>query len=217
METYVPVYKLTTMKPFLFYSFILLHFIFSCRDKVKPQITLLGNANDSAFIGEDYDDKRVSITDNSDNDAANTISITSNLNINKAGKYFIQYSANDVQGNKADPISRSIFIQHKNTYLQKNYNVTESRSGLPNVSYITTIYADAFDLTNTKITIDLSVRDSIKGVANLSGIFRENFTLNNVINPSAKANAIISDDAKLITIKCVNNIDTTTYSLLRIN
>lgn len=131
------------MKPITI-IFLLLTTIIACkkRDKEKPVLTLIGNVADTLFIGEAYYDKGASVEDNKDKPAEINVKVSGEINNNKAGIYVLKYSAQDAAKNRADTIFRTVLIRLKNSFLQNNYNTTETLN-TSTKTYTTTINAIA--------------------------------------------------------------------------
>jgi len=87
----------------------------SDNDTVKPWIVLKGYNPVYSELGKPYEDAGATVWDvNSAGDTvdiSDNLRVTDNININVVGKYEVTYNAEDDAGNKADAVSRTVYIQ----------------------------------------------------------------------------------------------------------
>ena len=69
------------------------------RDTVPPVITLNGNEKVYVITGSSYNDEGASATDNCDDKV--DVTVSSNVNYNAKGEYYIRYTAKDEAGNES--------------------------------------------------------------------------------------------------------------------
>ena len=81
-------------------------------DKTPPTITLNGNNVIYFYLGEEFKDPGVVVTDNYDSDLNSKIEITNNIDINKQGTYEVIYKVKDSSGNE-NSISRQVVYRKK--------------------------------------------------------------------------------------------------------
>ena len=79
-------------------------------DTTAPVITLSGSASVSLTTGDGYTDAGASATD--DVDSAVTVAATGTVDTATAGTYTITYSATDMAGNAATPVTRTITVSN---------------------------------------------------------------------------------------------------------
>ena len=133
-------------------------------DDTRPSITLKGSAITYLVIGDTYEDKGATATDNIDGDISNKIIIFNNLNVNEVGTYTIQYNVTDNAGNKATQVTRTIHVREK-IYIWYKYNK------LVNTATILPINSDKHSL--------LSIEDNLESsfdVSNNSIILKHAFS-----------------------------------------
>ena len=81
-------------------------------DREAPIITLNGSEDVSVFVGNDYEDSGVSVSDNCDKDISSKVVIDGSVNTNKVGTYEITYSVEDNFHNKAS-VKRNVHVKEK--------------------------------------------------------------------------------------------------------
>ena len=77
-------------------------------DNEKPIITINGQINVTTTKGSSYTDEGVIISDNIDVNISPDI--TSDLNVNQVGTYFVTYNATDSSGNSATSVTRTVNV-----------------------------------------------------------------------------------------------------------
>jgi len=77
-------------------------------DAIKPVITLTGSATVTVAWGGTYSDAGATATDNVDTSV--TVNSSGTVNTAVPGNYTITYSASDVAGNAATPVSRTVTV-----------------------------------------------------------------------------------------------------------
>ncbi len=78
------------------------------KDVVKPEITLNGEAEITSFLGEEFQDPGVNVTDNCDQDLSQNIKIESGINKDAVGEYEVKYTVTDKAGNEASTTRKVI-------------------------------------------------------------------------------------------------------------
>ena len=81
-------------------------------DREAPIITLNGSEDVSVFVGNDYEDSGVSVSDNCDKDISSKVVIDGSVNTNKVGTYEISYMVEDNYQNKAS-VKRRVHVKEK--------------------------------------------------------------------------------------------------------
>ncbi len=81
-------------------------------DKEAPVISLNGSDTVYAFVGENFTDPGVSVTDNCD-DLNSSVIVEGNVDINKVGKYELTYKVSDKAGNSSS-IKRLVIVSERN-------------------------------------------------------------------------------------------------------
>lgn len=81
-------------------------------DKEAPVITLNGNPIVYVFVGEDYKELGVSVTDNCDEGLENLVKIEGNVNTNVVGSYEITYTVSDKASNEAS-VKRTVIVSER--------------------------------------------------------------------------------------------------------
>ena len=81
-------------------------------DSEAPNITLNGNENVTIFVGNNYQDEGVSVTDNCDADIASKVVTSGGVNINQVGTYEIIYTVEDSYHNQAS-VKRVVTVKEK--------------------------------------------------------------------------------------------------------
>jgi autotransporter-associated beta strand protein len=77
-------------------------------DTTAPVITLSGSAGVSVNWGGSYSDAGATATDNVDTSV--TVNVSGSVNTAKPGVYTLTYSASDVAGNPATPVTRTVTV-----------------------------------------------------------------------------------------------------------
>lgn len=70
-------------------------------DKSNPEIKLNGSKYVYAFVGEEYNDQGFSAIDNCSGDITDKVSVESNVDTTKSGKYDVKYTVSDEYGNNS--------------------------------------------------------------------------------------------------------------------
>ena len=82
-------------------------------DKEKPKITLKGDKTIYLLKGEEYQELGYTATDNCLGNITDQVKVTSNVNINKSGKYTISYTVSDDLKNTTK-VTRIVYVYEKN-------------------------------------------------------------------------------------------------------
>lgn len=82
-------------------------------DKEKPKITLKGDKTIYLLKGEEYQELGYTATDNCLGNITDQVKVTSNVNINKSGKYTISYTVSDDLKNTTK-VTRIVYVYKKN-------------------------------------------------------------------------------------------------------
>ena len=82
-------------------------------DKEKPKITLKGDKTIYLLKGEEYQELGYTATDNCLGNITDQVKVTSNVNINKSGKYTISYTVSDDLKNTTK-VTRTVYVYEKN-------------------------------------------------------------------------------------------------------
>lgn len=88
------------------------------KDLEKPTIQLEGEKDVYLNIGEEYQDAGCKAYDNIDGDITKKVSVKSNLDINKIGKYKMKYTVKD-SSNNVSSIERNIEVINRDTILKE--------------------------------------------------------------------------------------------------
>jgi len=111
-------------------SIIVMVFVFcvtsSCKkDKTKPIITLIGDANMEVAYGVATTDPGATANDDIDGNVSSTIisDWSIKVDVNNIGEYTVTYTAKDKKGNEATA-TRKVTIKYKSTSILGTYNVT---------------------------------------------------------------------------------------------
>lgn len=79
-------------------------------DNVKPEITLVGASTISLLVGNTYNEQGAIAIDNKDGDITARITITGVVDTSTKGTYYRYYDVSDVNGNKANTITRIVNV-----------------------------------------------------------------------------------------------------------
>ncbi|MBT8246026.1 MAG: DUF5011 domain-containing protein [Winogradskyella sp.] len=79
-------------------------------DTVAPVITLNGLATVNLTVGDSYADAGATATDNIDGNLTSSVVVTGSVNTNVAGTYTLTYNVNDVAGNAAIAVERTVNV-----------------------------------------------------------------------------------------------------------
>ena len=79
-------------------------------DNVKPVITLVGASTISLLVGNTYNEQGAIAIDNKDGDITARITITGVVDTSTKGTYYRYYDVSDVNGNKANTITRIVNV-----------------------------------------------------------------------------------------------------------
>ena len=82
------------------------------KDIESPVITLKGNEEMNAFLGDDFKDPGVEVSDNCDNEIEKKLTTTGQVDINRLGEYSLTYQVEDNFGNKAEK-TRKVTVRKK--------------------------------------------------------------------------------------------------------
>jgi len=100
-------------------------------DKVAPVITLTGTTPLTITQGSSYTDAGATATDNID--ASVKVNTTGTVNTDTVGSYTITYSATDLAGNTATPVTRIVNVYHQSSgsgsYIRPIVTTTPAISG----------------------------------------------------------------------------------------
>jgi hypothetical protein len=81
-------------------------------DKIRPVITLLGNATVTIPQGSSYADAGATAEDNYDGIITDKIIINNPVNISLVGTYTVTYNVTDAAGNAADQVARTVIVEN---------------------------------------------------------------------------------------------------------
>ena len=129
-------------------------------DTTKPVITLKGK-NQTLLLNEKYEDPGYEVTDNYDKDLKDKVTITSNVDVSKAGTYKITYNVTDSSGNKADEKVREVTIKKPNTVVSTPPK--ETKVEVPKVvvtNYENTLKKNKF--TSTRINLEGYLKEPLE-------------------------------------------------------
>ena len=84
-------------------------------DKVKPEITLLGNTTEFIEVGDSYNDAGATAWDNVDGDITANIVSSNNVDTAVAGTYQVTFDVSDQAGNKAARKTRTVVVSADKT------------------------------------------------------------------------------------------------------
>lgn len=80
------------------------------KDVTPPKITLKGYNPTMTEIGYPYIDSGAVAIDAVEGDLSSQIILTTNVNVNKVGQYYVKYNVSDSKGNKATEEVRDVFV-----------------------------------------------------------------------------------------------------------
>ena len=83
------------------------------KDVTAPIITLNGSDNVTVFVGEEFNDPSVNITDNCDGDISKSLEVIGSVDTSKVGEYTIKYRVVDKAGNEAY-VLRKVNVKERN-------------------------------------------------------------------------------------------------------
>jgi hypothetical protein len=111
-------------------------------DRVKPVITLVGDANVTVEAGDSYTDDGATANDNRDGDITANIVTTSNVDTSTVGSYQVMYDVTDAAGNPADQVIRTVDVVDSTapvapeiTLVQSGKNINVSWNSVSGASY----------------------------------------------------------------------------------
>lgn len=116
-----------------------------------PTIVLKGQDPITIILGSTYNDPGYYATDCFSNDITSRVSISSNLDTSKEGRYYISYNVTDNYGNKASK-TRTIFVKRKTIELS---GITISPNAITltrGQTYTLTVYFTPDNATNKNVT-----------------------------------------------------------------
>ena len=79
-------------------------------DKEAPVMTLNGNDPMTVFVGGEFKDPGVSITDNCDKEIESKVKVNGSVDMNMIGEYTLTYTSEDKYGNKAE-LTRKVVVR----------------------------------------------------------------------------------------------------------
>lgn len=104
-------------------------------DSDGPTITLKGDKEIYIYNGTEYIEEGYSATDNCDGDITSLVSVNSNVDINKDGKYEIKYSVTDKAENKTEIIRKvNVYSDSLMTIMPKNKTIYLTFDDGPNAN-----------------------------------------------------------------------------------
>jgi hypothetical protein len=80
-------------------------------DIVPPQITLLGSETVTLFVGEAYEDRGATASDDLDGDISARIVVQDGVNTTRPGTYIVTFDVTDLAGNAARTVRRTVVVQ----------------------------------------------------------------------------------------------------------
>jgi hypothetical protein len=86
-------------------------FVWPGDDKVKPVVTLKGDATVYGSVGTAVKDPGATALDDQDGDISDKIKRSGNVNVSQAGSYKVNYVVSDRAGNLSDIVQRTFIIQ----------------------------------------------------------------------------------------------------------
>lgn len=122
---------------------------FKYDDLVKPTISLDGYSTVYLEIGKEYVEKGYTASDNCDGDITSKVKVSNNINVNKTGTYYIEYSVKDAKNNSTT-VKRTVIIYDKNAVKDANKIVYLTFDDGPCVH--TKKLLDILDEYNVKVT-----------------------------------------------------------------
>lgn len=81
-------------------------------DDISPEISLIGDSELNIYVGDEYIERYVEAIDNMDGNISEFVSIDSNVDTTKPGKYEVKYTVKDSSGNEAK-IHRIVNVYNK--------------------------------------------------------------------------------------------------------
>lgn len=117
----------------LFLPLSVLLMFYSCdneedTDTTAPVITLNGDAVDTVYIGNVYNDPGATANDETDGDLTSSVITTSTVDVNAKGSYSITYSVADLAGNTSTE-TRIVRVVNSAWYLEGGYSVMDIITG----------------------------------------------------------------------------------------
>ncbi|GEM_PF-4802664 len=116
-----------------------------------PSITLYGSRTVTINVGTSYKDPGYSARDSLGNDITSRVRVTSNVNSNATGTYYVSYSVTDSNGNSASTtrtvVVKSTYVELKGLSLTPN-SVTLSVGGTQRL----TVYFNPTNATNKNVS-----------------------------------------------------------------
>lgn len=91
-------------------------------DKIAPVMKLNGEEKQYVYLGEKYTEQGVKVTDNFDEQIAEKVEISGNVNTKKKGVYDIKYTVADAGGNKVT-LNRKVYVIEKTKQIGKGKNI----------------------------------------------------------------------------------------------
>ena len=82
------------------------------KDETAPVIKLNGNDVVYVFVGDNYKDLGVSVSDNCDSDLDKAVKVVSDVDTSKVGEYKVTYTVSDKNGNKAS-VERKVIVSER--------------------------------------------------------------------------------------------------------
>ena len=80
-------------------------------DLVPPRIVLIGRSTVGVAEGTEYKDLGAIAVDDLDGDVSGNLEITSDVDISKAGRYYVRYNVGDSRGNQAIETVREVLVR----------------------------------------------------------------------------------------------------------
>ncbi|MCB9245267.1 MAG: DUF5011 domain-containing protein [Flavobacteriales bacterium] len=132
-------------------------------DFTIPVITLKGSDTAYVELNTSYTDAGALAIDPTEGDISSRLKVTSDVDVNYAGIYYVTYNVTDASGNSAAPVTRVVYVVVDQsaptlTLLGKNPEVIEFN---PNNTSYTDPGATAIDNTDGDITTAIQVSGSV--------------------------------------------------------
>lgn len=154
--------------------------IISCAKQANPEITLVGDEQNTIYIGDTWTEPGVTATDYKGKDITDEITYFGSVD-DASGSYTLGYVATDKKGNSSSK-DRYVSRGFKNTDLAGTYTVERStNNGGGTQTYTGTITAGTGDITS--ITIDNS--NSVYGDVIMTGTITSTGTQISVLDQSS--------------------------------
>ena len=130
-------------------------------DNVPPEIKLNGDVSLSIYVGDKYEDKGATATDNVDGDITDKIVVDGNVDTTKEGEYELVYKITD-SSNLTSTVKRAITVKKKPVQATTTSSSSSSSLGCGEAGVIYLTFDDGPNSTYTPVILDVLKKYGVK-------------------------------------------------------